>query len=282
VAERVFPARPFEIGGGRILPTPNQFYLTGEDRLRIVAANSLVGVSLKIQVRTANVQGETVAQSFDHTPNSDRSVTTEDYAIGNGSILNLTVFVRTGAPKTGHTFVIMQLVRGVGAAAIVLGTLAQGYVTAQQAVAWPGSPLVNSIEGPGLVRYLPGTTPAVNVEIVETVPTGARWALLSFIATLTPAGGAGLRTPMLFFAGAGVVLMEVVSNRSVDVPNSLTISWSVGIGAAEVVNSNYPYNPLPIDLPLLQGASIRSLTFSGPPIGQWSGLSYVVREWLEL
>src|SRR5205807_8987150 len=47
--EIVFQGAPPILGGARLLPSPSQFFLTGEDRLRVVSANSLVGVSLKVQ-----------------------------------------------------------------------------------------------------------------------------------------------------------------------------------------------------------------------------------------
>src|SRR5436853_135315 len=83
-------------------PSPSQFYLTGEDRLRIVSANSVAGVALKLQVRTASLRGDIQAQSFDHTPATDRSVLSQEFPIGEGSLLNATVFVGTGSPFIGQ------------------------------------------------------------------------------------------------------------------------------------------------------------------------------------
>jgi len=158
--EQAFPSSAPIVGGGRLLPTPAQFYVTGEDRLRIVSANAMAGVSLQLHWRHAEPSGRTVPNAQTHTPASDRSIAVTDYPLGVGSLLNVTVFAGAGAPKVGQTYVMVQLVRGTGAAAIVLGTLLAGYVTSTQALGWPGSPIAGSLEGGGAYRSIAGATPA--------------------------------------------------------------------------------------------------------------------------
>src|SRR5213592_1900599 len=173
--ERVFVAQPLASAGGRIIASPFQFYVTGEDHLRVISVNSLAGVRLKLQGRFIDTSGKLDAFSYDHIPTSDRTATTTMHQLGVGAVLNLTVFASTGAPVSGQTFVIVQLTRGLGAAAIVLGTLLQGYVTSAQHLGWPGSPIVTSTAGEPLIRKIVGTTPGAGNNINETVPTGARW-----------------------------------------------------------------------------------------------------------
>src|SRR5204863_2582589 len=100
-----------------------------------------------------------IANSVDHVPNTDRSVKTSDHPLGVGQLLNLTVFASAGAPLIGQTYVKVQLIRGVGAAAIVLGTLLGGYVTAVHALGFPGSPIENSLTATPAIRYITGTNP---------------------------------------------------------------------------------------------------------------------------
>src|SRR4051794_22422027 len=195
--EQVFVGQPPIFGGSRLLPSPSQFFLTGEDRLRVVSANSLTGVSLKVQWRAATLAGDVVPSSQDHTPNSDRTVKRQDYELGSGSLLNVTVFASAGAPLSGQTFVIVQLVRGDGAAAIVLGTLLAGYVTAVQALGFPGSPIMPSVAGEPCVRAITGTTPAPSATSFETVPTGARWEVMQYQFLLSTGVAVANRTPQL-------------------------------------------------------------------------------------
>lgn len=158
--ERAFVASPVSSAAGRVIASPFQFYTTGEDNLRIVSSNSLAGVSLRVEARFIDPAGTISAQSWDHVPNSDRTPRTTDYRLGVGALLNLTVYASSGAPRIGQTFVMVQLIRGDAPAAIVLGTMLQGYVTAVQHLAWPGSPIQSSIEGGGYPRAIVGTTPA--------------------------------------------------------------------------------------------------------------------------
>ena len=172
--ERPFLALPAASAGGRVIASPFQFVTTGEDALRLVSVNARPGVRLKIQARRYNTAGGIDANAWDHIPNDDRTPRSDDYPIGVGALLNLTVFASSGTPLVGQTFVIVQLVRGVGAAAIVLGTMLQGYVTSTQGLGWPGSPITSSTDAEPCVRAIQGTQPAPGVEISETVPTGAR------------------------------------------------------------------------------------------------------------
>lgn len=280
--EIVRPATPFQLGGGRILPSPNQFYLTGEDSLRIVSANSLVGVAIKIQVRTANLAGDTIPHSFTHTPFTDRSINREDYPVGTGSILNVTVFAGAGAPLVGQTFVIIQLVRGTGAAAVVLGTLLAGYITATQALGFPGSPIRMSTEGDGFVRQIIGSNPVGGVEIVETVPTGARWEVLSIVLVLstnTVIVNRFLALTMAQPGGVGALLFNTVAQPA-NTSGIYTFAPNLSVNA-DAARAYYT-TPLPAGHVLLAGGSWATTTLNLTVGDNFTVNRYLVREWLEV
>lgn len=282
MAERIFPAQVFNIGGGRIIPSPNQFYLTGEDALRVVSVNSVTGVLVKVQCRTANPQADTVAQSFDHVPTADRVSRTQDYEIGEGSLLNVTAFVGAGAPLVGQTFVIVQIVRGRGAAAVVLGTILAGYITRTQAIGFPGSPIRTSTEGEPAIRTISGTIPAFGGEVIETVPTGARWELLSLLLLLNTGAAVPARQPaLLYFASAGGFAISVQTGT---IPASTTtnVTWAAGLGTASPAGLNTLQAPLPQPLPLLAGQQFETFTLNLTGGDQYAGVRYSVREWLEV
>jgi hypothetical protein len=282
--EVVFPAVPQIIGGGRILPSPSQFYLTGEDRLRIVSANSVSGVALKLQVRTATLRGDVQAQSFDHTPATDRSVVKQEFPIGEGSLLNATVFVGTGSPFIGQTYVMLQLVRGSGAAAIVLGTLLAGYVTATQALGFPGSAIADSISSGGCIRAIQGTKPAAGAEISETVPTGARWELVQLWLKLTASATVATRNPKLalrnsgLFPSYGLMISGPTAGQVVQFLFGQT--WS--FGTAAYAFGTHSQNTLPLFTTLLAGGGFATITESMQAGDQWEAPVMLVREWLEV
>jgi hypothetical protein len=282
MTERVFPGRLFDIGGGRILPSPNQFYLTGEDTLRVVSANALAGVTIKVQCRTANPQGDTVGHSYDHVPTSDRMSRTEDFAIGDGSLLNVTAFVNTGAPIVGQTYVAVQIVRGRGAAAVVLGTILGGYVTRRQAIGFPGSPIRTSTDGEPAIRTISGTTPAAGAEIIETVPTGARWELLALLAFLTTGPAATNRLPRLYFFNAGGGFALSLQVGTVAASSSADVAWAAGLTSIAPATANALQAPLPQPLPLLEAQTFQTFTLNLAAPDQYACVRYTVREWLEV
>jgi hypothetical protein len=282
VVERVFPAQNFLIGGGRIVPSPNQFYLTGEDQLRIVSANSVAGVTIKLQCRTANPQGDTVAQSFDHVPLATRMVRTQDYSIGEGSLLNVTAFIGSGASIIGQTFVMVQIIRGAGLAATVLGTVLAGYVTAKQAIGFPGSPIVASTEGNPAILTVTGTQPAAGVEITEVVPSGARWELLGLHSVLLASAVAGNRfTGLLFVAGSQAITMTTM-NAGLAPSTSTEMAFGQGIQTASIAGAFAFVAPLPAGLILRAGQLFTTRTIGLQAGDQWNAPTYSVREWLEV
>jgi hypothetical protein len=280
--EQVFVGQPQTFGGARLLPSPSQFFLTGEDRLRVVSANSLTGVSLKVQWRTATLAGDVVPSSQDHTPNSDRTVKRQDYELGSGSLLNVTVFASAGAPVIGQTYVLVQIVRGEGLAAIVLGTILAGYVTAVQALGFPGSPIVASTDGEPYVRHIVGTAPGAGLNIAETVPTGARWEVVTLYAPATWSAVAGNRTPYLVMSSAGVNIGTFAAGGATPAAAVVACTWGQTLGTG-ADNTNHQYQgSLPAHLTLIAGAVIQTAVFGLAAGDAWGNPQYTVREWLEV
>ncbi len=280
--EQVFPATPPLIGGGRVLPTPAAFYVTGEDRLRIVSANSLSGVVLKVHAHIATPRGETIPQAWTHRPASDRTTVITEEDLGVGSLLNLTVFAAAGAPLVGQTFVIAQLVRGVGAAAIVLGTLLQGYVTGTQSLAWPGSPIQTSIEGGGFIREVVGTNPAAGVESAEIVPTGARWELLVYTIALTASAVVAARTPALGYWSPNGHTFLSTATVALNASEARSYYWSQGMPIATFLAGGPALAGLTTNVTLPAGTQILTSTSNLDSGDNYSAPVYRVREWLEV
>lgn len=280
--EQVFVGQPQTFGGARLLPSPSQFFLTGEDRLRIVSANSLAGVSLKVQWRTATLSGDVVPSSQDHTPASDRTIKRQDYELGSGSLLNVTVFAGAGAPVIGQTYVMVQIVRGEGAAAIVLGTILAGYVTAVQALGFPGSPIISSTESEPYVRAILGTRPAAGVQVLEVVPTGARWELVAFYVSLDVSAAGVNREVFLNITSAGSTLGVFGFGLNVPPPATPQYIWGQGLApVADATNRVYE-GPLPTRALLVAGATIQTAVYNFDAADRFGTPQYTVREWLEV
>ena len=280
--EQVVPGASPIFGGGRVLPSPSQFFLTGEDRLRVVCVNSQPGVVLKVQWRTALFDGTTVPNSETHTPTSDRTAYTDDFELGAGSLLNVTVFASAGSPVIGQTYVIVQLVRGVGAAAIVLGTILAGYITSTQALGFPGSPIVSSTASEPYIRNIVGTDPPAGSEIVETVPTGARWELVSFYAFLNKAAINGGPMELRKYSGADQY-WAIVTTHTHNAGAAINYHFAQGLNTSTAgpPASGSSNHAVPLNAQFAAGDTIKTSLVNNAG-DNWSAPFYTVREWLEV
>jgi len=185
---------------------PGSFYVTGEDNLRMIVRNAATGVICTLEGRFLNLAG--VVMPFVHvlTPTTNRAASTLDARLGDGWILNATIRVTTGTPQIGQTFAQLRVIRGIGAAPIAIGTLLQGYVTESDDLAWPGSPIRNSLEGPGAIVQFAVSNPGAGLNFTLTVPTGVRWQIqtLLFVFT-TSADVANREVALVVIGGAGSI-----------------------------------------------------------------------------
>lgn len=159
-------------------------YLAGDDHLRVTSFNSAASVRLSIVGRQLLATGRVVSSADAHTPNTDRTAASSLLTMAEGWLQSVSVFASGGTPRDGQCFVLVEIVRGRTGAVTPLGLLVSGYVTDTQPLGWPGTPIRRSAQPPGAVRAVTGTDPAAGVEISETVPTNARWRLLSLLAAL--------------------------------------------------------------------------------------------------
>lgn len=276
--EQVFlPAGPTS---GRLTPASFPFYTSGEDNLRVTSYNSAAGVALKINGRLLDSSGKANADSWDHAPNTDRTAKTSDIPLSGSTLLNICVFASAGAPLLGQTFVIVQLIRGLGAGALVLGTILQGYVTGPLAIGWPGSPLQNTADIAGYTRTIAGTTPAAGAEISEIVPAGAIWELTALNFTLLTGGAGAARTVRLVATVAAAIAISAPPAVAQNVATTFTYAWannlmsqSIAYGAGSLVTA-----PIPQGVLLPAGATIGTSTANLAAPDQFSSVSYNVRE----
>ena len=257
------------------------FLVTGEDHLRVESVNSLTGVTVSINYRYLEPSGRVQANVQTHIPNSDRTVRRTVHALAEGAMLNLTVFATSGAPLIGQTFVRVQIVRGLTGALVVLGTLLQGYITAAQDLGWPGSPIVNSLDGQPVPRILSGTDPAAGVDINETVPTGARWQLHSFRGELATDATVGARRPRLQILDTGTFFLTLAAPATQPASENRNYYWATGLGHESTVDTQVITSSMPDSLILPAGSQIRTNTSLLAGGDNWGAPLLLVREWIE-
>src|ERR1700752_1622750 len=185
LVERVIVATPTQSAGGRIIASPFQFFFDGNTNLRIEGRNSLTGVTLRMQGLFFTERSNLEWFTRDVALTNDRMRTAQDFGMGKGFLQTLVVTAVGAAPVIGQTFTRVTVILGLGGATLVLGTMLQGYVTSQQGLGWPGSPIRSSLEEGGYLRAFAGTAPAAGAVVSETVPSGARWQVRTVGVRLT-------------------------------------------------------------------------------------------------
>lgn len=283
--EKVFPAKPLAVAGQGLVISPFQFTLTGNENLRVISFNSLTGVRLAIQGAMFDENGQFKPFGFPHTPNTDRSAAVQTFKLGKGALSTVTVFAEAGSPLHGQTFCIVQLVLGLTGATYTLGTLISGYITSRQALGWPGSPIVSSLEGQGVTRFLTGTDPAAGSPVIEVVPTGARWELLAFSTFLVTDATVANREPYLLFENT---VGSVYSSSGAVATQAASLgrrySWSEGLSLAantSTAGTSFLSMGLPAPNLLPEGHQIIVNAVNFQAGDNFTAPAYTVREWLE-
>lgn len=274
------PSLPAPAAGGQ-LASPYAFEFTGEDALRLTVHNSKSGVIVGVHYRMHTLDNHTFPSREFMTPTSDRVASSAEFVLPRGYLQNVTVFATSGAPARGQTFVRLQVIRGRGAAAIVLGTIVQGYITANQDRAWPGSVLEGSLEGDGYFRSLTGTDPAAGAECAEVVPTGARWQLVAWrVGLLTDATVQNRNVQLRYLNTAAGTVVELVAGGNQ--PASVSrFHCFVDLGSVGTLASGNFLSTLPAGVVSLAGESIVTTTFGLTAGDNFEAPRYLVREWLE-
>lgn len=282
VTERTFLAAPIADAGNRVIASPFQFAVDGTDNLRVSAASSLAGVVIGIDYRFLGEDNTIRAASLEFRPTATRMMTSAGFALGKGYVLNLTCFAKSGNPRIGQVFVKIDIIRGLSAATIALGTMLQGYITAKQGLGWPGSPIENSLAAEPVDRTLAGTVPAAGAQFKETVPAGARWDVISIFARLVTSG-----TPANRFVNLGWV-RDNKTHGSFLQPTpqvaSRTFFYTWGQNLPMLMDATNFRAQQPISYPALLRAGdwFESQVENLQADDQWGPINYTVREWLEV
>jgi hypothetical protein len=197
-------------------------------------------------------------------------------------LLNLVIFASSGSPVIGQTYASARIIRGLTGATILVGALLGGYVTAAQPLAYPGSPIIDSIQGGGYPRVVTGTQPAAGTDISETVPTGARWMLKSVQARLINGNVAGTRQPNLIMRSGGNSVALVANPGSSAINQVADYYWAAGLGFATAVVNSVNVAGISPAVPLLAGANFGTATTGLNALDAWLAPVYTVEEWLEV
>jgi hypothetical protein len=263
------------------IASPAQYYLSASEHLQITVFNSLVGVTVALQGRLVDPQGNPKPIDASITPTADRMPSTVRVAVGESLISSLIVSTSIGAPRVGQTFVQVNIIQGLEGAVKQRATLIQGYVTQQQTRAFPGSPIENSLDGGGYVRQVNGTAPAPQNDWIETVPSGARWNLLSVFAQLHTDATPGDRTVAVQLDNGSAAYVFSPAPAPAHAGVLTNFAWSTGLPLATQLMPSYVIGGLPTESPMLAGYRVGSISNPLAAGDQWGAPRLLVREWIE-
>lgn len=255
-------------------------YFTDDDWLRLDSYNTAASVTLTVSGIMINPAGAIVPFSFTQVPATDRTVTTTRFRLGECFLIHATVRATAGTVRRGQCFTVLMGQRWEGTGGLVFATLLSDYVSTAFFPVWPGGVMRNSVEPPGIIRYLNQANPAAGADVFITVPTGALWKFRTLNATFTTSATAATRTISFSVDDGTTIYFEVIP--SITVTASLARLFRMGVlqGYEQPTIQN---SRLSIGLPeLILPAAHRfySNTGSLQTDDAWTAINFTVEEWL--
>lgn len=282
--ERVHVAAPHVAAGGKVITSPFQFYSDGSENLRLRIWGSLV-TNVGLQGRWLHTTGDVRPFRHEFVSTADRLPHEFNVSTDAGYLLNCSLGILGDTiTRIGQLFVQLALVRGRGDAAVEVGTILQGYIATSHWIAFPGSPIQHSFEGPGYKHVEIQPAPAAGTEVILSVPEHALWRLYSAYAVFVASAAAANRFPQFGVnAGFGTTLWRVQAPLIVTAGLGFNIFWvpNVPWGPAATAIANAVNAPLPEPAYALSLGTIRTETPNIQAGDQWSELRVVVEEWLD-
>ena len=255
-----------------------------------------------------------------HTPNSDRSLnTTRDRLVNEGTLLSVNVRIVSGSPSVGrvHVRVVQEdenqrevntlcmgyvypghEIHGSGAlvirkgdflrldsrssqSGIILMIEARLLRDRKQAGGWSGVQK-GSLEGPGFVQNYAGTDPAAGVGVSDSVPTNARWKMISIRIQLVTSSQVANRLTVLQInqtGGQALFYSKALETQAENLTRD--ISYMGGGPQTGPTGQTFVAGHLPSDLFLSQAFIIDDNTQSFQVLDNLGGPRYHVEEWIE-
>lgn len=265
--EQLYPAAAPPIIGRGLIASSFQYYLTGTETLR-VAVTPIYGVGTvelatrlwRESDRVVVLQRETISLGGIFPV-----AATKEYALDAGALLNVRIGVGDLVVPYALVWVRVQLIQGAGAGAPVIGTLAQGYVSTQNDLAWPGSPIEKQDQAAGFVLSIPGVLGGT--ASTWTVPAGERWRVISGRFIYLCGGVAGNRNPFVGVLDASTNYVYVgMSANAAGAGGTLIAAFAAGHSPAPDIGASQMHLSFPSDLELSAGWQVQ-VSAAGAQVG---------------
>lgn len=282
--EVVHLATPVGAGVSRVIASPFQFQVTGEDNLRLTTWAAEASVELTLALRFRQPAGTIQATTHRHVTNGAAfTARAEVFKLEPGFLLNadLRVTSVSSSVRRGDVFAVLDLVRGFDGPLVPLGTLIQGYVAREASLAWPGSPLAGPHEGRGRMTLWSFSEPAAASDLTMTVPAGVRWRVLSVSVRLDCDANAANRVVFLAGRTSGAAHWAGTSSLVSTANTTGSHYWYHGATGVHIAGDTHGIGPIPFDA-LLQAGQSMSVQVRNMQAGDAIKIPRVaVEQWLD-
>lgn len=270
-------ATPVILAEGR---SQGETYAVRDDALHVSLYNALAGATFKVVARILDPDGVVRVAQKALLVTSDRSQQVTRLWLPTGRLLMASVVATAGTPRRGQSWAVVSLESTLPSGVTTLCPIAQGYVTSGSALLWPGGPYGNSVEGPGMIRSVTGTNPAAGAEILETVPTGARWKLHAVWVELVTDATVINRTAS-FVIDDGTLPLLVLPGATTQAASLTYGYWLAEYGYLPTAVATEVFFNLASLGQLAAGYDIISVTTNLQAGDNWAAPQMLVEEWIE-
>lgn len=268
--------------GTKLVAPPSPVYIGPGDFLTVKLYTSLA-VTIVLHGRVLLPSGEIKEFERLHAASAtDRTLSSESFQLGEVFLLNLSVTQQNVAIQIGTCYVVVTLTHGSAASRVEHTTLASGYCAQDNYIYWPGRPGVDSLTGKGLLRVIPGTNPAAGAEILETVPTGARWRFIAMRAVLVTDATVATRVPSIVFQSAvPLEFLRIGPQTGQGLSTTGIFSWLSGQGYDSGALATIQSIGVPGSMWLAAGHRIATVTTNLQAGDDWAAPVLFLEEYLE-
>lgn len=279
-AQTLQPRVAFESFELSKLAPPASLYVTPDDWLLVRCHTSVAITQVEVRCRLLTPDGQVVPLIYVISPVGNRTLNQKPFQLAEGFLLGVSARGTVQAARRGSMFVQVLLVRGAALGSDPVQTLVADYAVQDHFVGWPAGQVRQSVEGPGLLRSITGTVPGAGNQVLETVPTGARWLIRTFRVSLTTSGVAGNRR-LHFIIDDGANILQDLAASDV-VASGLTRNYNIDpSGVIRAAQDSEIYVPMNSDYRIGAGARIRTTLTAGDVGDAFTAPQYEVEEWLE-
>ncbi|HWY55751.1 MAG TPA: hypothetical protein VNZ03_14885 [Terriglobales bacterium] len=278
------PATDFSfVAEGRPGVVMSGFLITVDDTLQLTVWNSnaaLQGVT--VQLRVLKPDGTLVIQQYTISkPTSDRTANVITATQLSGYLVGAVVTPQGGPLFRGQCFATLTVLRGTASQPLYQQTLLADYVSTGFQPTWPGSQLRSSTDGPGFVYTFTGAVPSQGNETTVVQPATTRWRVQTITAALTTNVAVANRLLFLLAQAGGkdVFAEAAAATQPASQSTQYTAAVDMPLAAVNPLNQTLP---LPAALITAPATVFQTSTLNLQALDQWTALSVIVEEWINV